>query len=262
MAQPLVFSQSESSRHQPIAAVAREVTEDRKLSVDKKRHKVSITATSQFSCDPDCPFMGEGCYAENGPMGYVTRRLNSYDREHQPSPEETARAEADAIRKLTGENPLRLKTVGDCRTNEAVAIVREAVDEYQAKHGASVWSYTHAWRKVDRASWGDTSVLASCETEDDVRRATAEGWACAAVFDGAVPLPKQFGGLNVIPCLQQTGAAPDCYSCGMAGPDDGSVPSTPICSKDGKLRGRALIGFRGHGPTIKLRAALAKRRGE
>lgn len=256
MATPLVFTESSSPRHQPVAAVAREVTEDRKLSVDKRHHKVSVTATSQFSCDPDCPFMGAGCYAEGGPMGYLTRRLNSHDRDHESSPEEIAAAEAAAIRKLSGRNPLRLKTVGDCRTNEAVAIVREAVDEYKSKHGSAVWSYTHAWRKVDRAAWGDTSVLASCETEDDVRKATTAGWGVAVVFNQG-EMPKEYGGLRVIPCLQQTGVAADCYSCTYNKAED---KSAPLCSKDDRLKGKALIGLSAHGATKRVRAALAARK--
>jgi hypothetical protein len=36
----------------------------------------SATYASQHSCPTDCPFLGCGCYAEYGPLGWHTERLN------------------------------------------------------------------------------------------------------------------------------------------------------------------------------------------
>src|SRR4051794_24479784 len=120
----LIFTTSASPRHQPIAAVGRESTEDVKLTVDPKNHPISVTAVSQHSCDETCPFIGGACYAMIGNMQYTTRRLNAWDViQGERSPEAIAEAEAAAIRRLSGSNPLRLHTVGDCKTDQAAAIV-------------------------------------------------------------------------------------------------------------------------------------------
>jgi hypothetical protein len=79
--------------------------------------------------------------------------------------------------------PLRLHTVGDCRTDEAARIVAAAAERYMDAGGGPVWTYTHAWRLVDRASWGRVSVLASCETPEQVELARARGYATAIVVD-------------------------------------------------------------------------------
>jgi hypothetical protein len=78
---------------------------------------------------------------------------------------------------------MRLHTVGDCRTDEAAKIVAAAAERYMDAGGGPVWTYTHAWRLVDRASWGRVSVLASCETPEQVELARARGYATAIVVD-------------------------------------------------------------------------------
>lgn len=244
----LIFTTSTAPRHQPIAAVGRESSEDQKLTRDLKGHPVSATATSQASCDETCPFMGAGCYAEGGNMQYTTRRLNAWDvLQGERSPEVIAEAEAAAIRRLSGSNPLRLHTVGDCKTDQAAAIVADAAMAHTARYGQPAWTYTHAWRAVQRQSWGTVSVLASCETEEDIVRATAEGWACAIVVNKG-EVPTTIAGMKTIHCPQQTGGKPDCARC-------------LICAKDTRLKGKAVVVFEGHGATRKLAIALESRKG-
>jgi hypothetical protein len=91
------------------------------------------------------------------------------------------------------------------------------------------------------------SVLASCETEDDVARATAEGWACAIVVNKG-EVPATIAGMKTIHCPQQTGGKPDCARC-------------LICAKDTRIKGKAVVVFEGHGATKKLAIALESRKG-
>jgi hypothetical protein len=238
-------------------AIGREVTEDSKLRVSKDAPGISATYVPQWSCPTTCVLLSKrhndgtiernGCYTEQGPISYVTGRLNASG---PASPEDIARAEADKIRELSGRYPLRLHVIGDSKTDEAARIVADASAEYTSWRGAPVWTYTHAWRTVDRASWGNVSVLASCETEQDVRDATARGYATALVWDPDVPLPSSVGGTNTLQCLQQSGRAPDCARCGNG---------KPICARDTSLRGRATIVFMAHGNTKRVKAALASR---
>lgn len=187
-------------------------------SANSKIGQVAATHVSQESCPTSCPFMGSGCYAETGMMGIHTKRLNKQSAAGKLSKLQLARNEARAVDGLTGELPLRLHVVGDCTTNQTARVVAGAAGRYRARMGSKVWAYTHAWKDVRRASWGDVSVLASCETASDVKLAMGQGYAAAIVVshhsgvDGRAVVRD---GLRVVPCPQQTGRAKDCMSCGL-----------------------------------------------
>jgi len=210
------------------AATAVERSDNRKLGA------VSATYVSQGSCPRDCPFYGAGCYAEYGFVSVTTRRLN--DADGGLSAGRLALLEAAAIDGLSGRRPMRLHVVGDCRTNAAARTVGAAARRYAKRGGQRVWTYTHAWRRVRRESWGEgVSVLASCETPQQVREAQAAGYATAMV----VPTHKQaaaydHGGVKVVPCPAQTRVGVTCESC-------------RLCWDDGRLRRAGLtIAFAAH----------------
>jgi len=193
-------------------AIANEKSGNSKLGNLKNKQIVSATAASQISCPDDCAWKNSGCYAETGLMFFTTNRLNKSGAE---SPLDVAIAESDAIRNLSGKYDLRLHTVGDCKTNESAKIVSCAAELHMAKCGKKVWTYTHAWKVVDRVSWGKVSVLASVESESDIDDAWNHGYAAAIVVsqhtsDKAYVLPN---GHVVIPCPQQTGKSANCFTC-------------------------------------------------
>jgi hypothetical protein len=194
------------------------------VSANKKIGRVSATYSAQESCPDDCPWQGSGCYAETGHVGIHTARLNRTARETGATHLDVAISEAAAIGRLTGRFPLRLHIVGDCRDNESAGIVAGASARYQSLHGQPVWSYTHAWRVVDRSTWGIVSILASCDAPDQLADAHARGYATALVVPDphtdrrAKPIPgTDFVG---IPCPQQTGAAESCETCRLCWRDD------------------------------------------
>jgi hypothetical protein len=155
---------------------------------------------------------------------------------------------------LTGEHPLRLHVVGDAKTNAAARILGKAAQRYQARgwkrtrKAQDVWTYTHAWRQVDRSSWGpDISVLASCETVEQAGWALSLGYAPALVVvekhpaDGKAWVAERRvmvgggKGLTVIPCPAQTREEVQCVDC-------------KLCWNDDWLkRERKAIGFEVHG---------------
>jgi hypothetical protein len=213
------------------------------ISTNSKIGKVSATYAAQQSCPKSCAFRNSGCYAESGMTGFQTRRLNQAER----NPEQIARAEARGIRELTGRFPLRLHVVGDCRTNFTARVVSAAADEHRAKFGNPVWTYTHAWRDVDRKSWGNVSVLASCETTEQAREAMRKGYA-AAVVVAKHPQAGVWreGDLRMVPCPEQTGKADSCESC-------------RLCWQGGKLRaGKVVIAFAAHGGKRKIQEKLVQ----
>ncbi len=160
-----------------------------------------------------------------------------------------ALAEAAAIDTLTGRNLLRLHIVGDCATDRCADIVSAAAQRYSARHGQLVWTYTHGWRETARSSWRDVSVLASCETDDDMRRATSRGYAIALVR-AHKDLPKVIDGIHMVPCPQQTGKALDCAGC---------TPNGPMCAMAPKLVGNAAIVFDPHGDINAVNQAIITR---
>ena len=200
-------------------------------SGNSKLGVLSATYASQASCPASCPLRGSGCYAEGGLMAIHTRRVNKAE----STSIEVARDEATAIDSLTGKRPLRLHVVGDCPTDNAARLVSQAGERYQSRHGQPVWTYTHAWRDVDQGSWGGVSVLASCETPQEVKRATAKGYATAMIVQGhESPKAYTHNGVKAIPCQAQTRGA-TCNEC-------------KLCWRDNNLRkGGYTITFATHG---------------
>ncbi len=215
-----------------------EKSEDRKLG---KPGSCSATYVSQASCPVSCVARNAWCYAETGHMAFHTRRVGA-----SPilDPVELATIEGTFIlESLSGKRPLRLHVVGDSTTDQGTSILARAAQVYSARHGMPVWTYTHAWREVARESWGQISILASCETPRQVAEARARGYATALVVPHHTS-PKRYyaSDVPVIPCPQQTGRAAGCSSCGLCF----RSPDTLTAS----------IGFAAHGPS-KGKAILA-----
>lgn len=218
------------------------------------------------SCPTSCPFQAGGCYAKHDFVGMHERRLSSRVPEGT-TPEGVARAEAAKIvaqaaklRKRGKRAPLRLHVSGDARTPEAAAILGEAARSWPGR----VWTYTHAWRDVPRAAWGDApnlAVLASCETPQDVRDARAQGYASSAIvvesFESegrAYPLAI---GVQALPCPAQTRGR-DCASCGLCLSErTGDRVIAFALHGSGTKRGRAALESRENARKIASKRALA-----
>jgi hypothetical protein len=217
------------------------------VSTNRKLGPVAATFVSQVSCPADCPWYDDGkwgspCYANNGFQGFMTAKLNQGKGDHV----DAAREEAKLIRGLSGERTLRLHVVGDCKDRVAAETVSKAADEYRAKRGQLVWTYTRAWEQIPREAWGNVSVLASCETPAQVERAHQLGYATAMVVSEFIkPTAYMRGSVKVVPCPQETGRIPTCVDC-------------KLCWKDEILRKAGItIGFEAHsGGAAKVRQKL------
>jgi hypothetical protein len=219
---------------------------NRKLTL-RGKGRAYATHASQASCDPSCALYRRGCYAERGNQGmFVTAQLN---KSAAVRADTIARAEAasiDALPSDTRASLLRLHVVGDCRTASAASIVSAAATRWMVRTGAAAYTYTHSWREVPRRAWGTISVLASCESIQDVKRAFRRGYATALV----VPThgsgkASVVDGVRLVPCPAQTRGV-TCDTC-------------RLCFDDQALRARhAVIIFAAHGNgKRKVIAALA-----
>lgn len=219
-------------------------------SANKKIGACAATYAAQASCPKSCAFYnGGGCYAENGMLySGVTKPLNDTAELLHATPVDVAIAEAAVIDELEAipGRPMRLHTVGDCTTDECALIVSAASERYMARGGGPVWTYTHAWRLVDRESWGAVSALASCETPEQVELALARGYAPSIVVDEFEQRTKYVlssSGLELLPCPAQTHDHIACSDC-------------RLCMNDGGLRERGYaIAFEVHGTAFTVRQA-------
>ena len=212
------------------------------ISENKKTGLVSATYASQNSCPDDCPFYRNGCYAEFGPTGIHTRKISS---SHIVSSIEIAKAEAEAIRGLSGRFDLRVHVVGDCADDDSANIVSTAMAEHKAKHDCEAWTYTHAWRDVSSRSWNNQNVLASVESIADIKKARRREYA-AAIVVAKFKSDKLYieDGEKLLPCPNQTRGV-QCVDC-------------RLCMKTEHLRNNDIsIAFEAHGAgEKKVRLAL------
>ena len=102
-----------------------------------------------------------------------------------------------------------------------------------------MWTYTHAWRNVSRKSWGRVSVLASCETEADVKAARKRGYAAALVVEKFKGKRRyKHGKIDVLPCPSMTKKGVTCSDC-------------KLCFDDAGIRERNYaVGFEVHGDRV------------
>lgn len=212
---------------------------------------VSSTYVSIDSTCPDsCTFKASGCYVRTGFTAQLAREL---DRSAAPEPGGVIRAEVNLIDRAwparrgwpssvpqdgaRGGRDLRLHVGGDCPDAASARLLAAAAERWRRRGGGVVWTYTHRWREIPREAWGSISVLASCETPEDVMAARGRGYAPAIVVrrfpDRRAFYVRGIVG-RVIPCPAETGKR-TCVEC-------------RLCLDDrGLLERAATIAFEAHG---------------
>ena len=213
--------------------------------LNSKNAKVGNIAATYLPVDKTCPntcaLKDNGCYAQSGNVGIHNirldkevakrKRMSAYDIVRMEAREIIAKAEQSKGKAL------RLHVSGDARTNASAKLLGKAALVWRGK----VYSYTHAWRTVERASWGKVSILASCENVGQVAQAFARGYAASLVVDAHPADGKAFtvDGIKQIPCPAQTRDDVTCETC-------------KLCMNDDKLVDmRACVTFAAHGVSRK-----------
>lgn len=188
------------------------------------------------TCPNTCALKDNGCYAQLGNVYFQVNRLERLTEGKKAY--DIVRAETREIiakGKLANGKTLRLHVSGDARTDKSAKLLSKAEKSWDGQ----VYTYTHAWRSVSRKSWGNVSVLASCESIADAKRALKKGYAPSLVVKehkGAKAYVQD--GLKIIPCPSQTKDI-TCEKCNL-------------CMNDKMLRDqKAAIGFAVHGAGVK-----------
>lgn len=213
------------------------------LTANRKLGPMSTTYAAIGSCPTSCALLkSRSCYGMMGPVSWQWRKLNGTNKAA------IARDEARHIDGLTGLYDLRIHTLGDCSSDQAAQIVSAAAERFMQRHGKQAFGYTHAWRDVSRRSWGEVSVLASCETPTEVRAAKRRGWATAIVVTHHQQDTAYWvDGIKLVPCPEQTGRVASCHDC-------------RLCMRDDKLKAAGVtIAFAAHGPKGKVQAMLQEK---
>jgi hypothetical protein len=205
--------------------VAKFVEKSDNIKISAKEHKVSATYVSiKASCPTTCQLRNEGsCYAMGGPIAIHLRNLDANSENHNAN--SAAEQEAFLIKNsfggkqvpqdgYKGGRDLRLHVFGDATTPQAANALGEAANDWKARKGGSVWTYTHAWKTVRRSDWGNSvSVLASIDKIEDAKEVMEQGYAPALVVD-VFPQNKAFikNDIRWIPCPEQTNGI-NCTKC-------------------------------------------------
>jgi len=207
------------------------------VSRSRKLGQVAATYAPIYSCPHDCPLLNHGCYAQHDKCGILLKQLNEEARKRKLTrPIDIAKEEARLIKELTGDRPLRLHVVGDAKTPLAVEVLAEAAEKYMNV----VWTYTRSWKTIPRKRWGRISVLASCETFEEARKAMDRGYAACILrlkaFDFSFWNEQE--DLRQTACKSKLGEV-TCNKC-------------KICMDDKKLlNNREVVCFFPHGPAAK-----------
>lgn len=209
-------------------------------STNSKVGDVAATyAPISQTCPASCPLRNNGCYAQSGNVGFKVRRTEDYS--SGLNGDTVAMLEGDEIADMARHSPLghalRIHVSGDAITDHRASHMARGASVWPGR----VWSYTHAWRSVNRESWGRVSILASCESVADVVRANRKGYASALVVAHHPPDGRAFTtpeGIKVIPCPSQTRDV-KCTDCRLCW-DDKRLLSQAAC-----------ISFAAHGATKK-----------
>jgi len=212
-----------------------------------KPYVASTSVSIQATCPESCAFKGAGCYSQGGFTAILNERMDAaawcLDAE-QVIAEEARQINAafkgglipqDGAR---GGRDLRLHVGGDVGSARGALLLGQAAQNWKARSGGSVWTFTHWWREVPRNAWGkDISVLASVETAADIEAARRRGYAAAIVVEDFTDCDKAFTlpdtKARIIPCPAETRGR-TCIEC-------------RLCLDVDLLKINAAIAFKVHG---------------
>jgi len=131
---------------------------------------------------------GVKCYAYQGNTAFQNRRLEKLAEVTEATPLSLTTAEARMIRGFaeaqshTSGLDLRLGVSGEVSGPRGARQLADAAAHWRRQVGGRVWSYTHAWKRILRSSFGVASVLASVDNVSEVARARKRGYVPAIVL--------------------------------------------------------------------------------
>lgn len=202
---------------------------------NKKTGKVAATYITGDTCPDRCPFLSI-CYANQGTMGNTPFKIA----ETHGSDDLTKTA--DGIRSLPKGSLVRHAVSGE----PTEAYVQAMGAAHEDRPDTLGWTYLHSWPDRSPAEFPANLVPnASCETQEELEKAQANGWDTVLVATGADDelIGQTVAGRRVIVCPNQTRGV-TCAEC-------------RLCMKRDR---KATIAFLPHGAKNKIGLAVANKR--
>lgn len=208
----------------------------------KLGHMAYISAPSD-NCDDNCPFKGDGCYAENPPFSWVWDKHQSGVSRHSVTYPQLL----TNVRQMPRDSKLRFFVGGDFPKNGTGSVdCIKATQMAKAAIGKKTIIFTHHRPWSGNGAWGATirnlkpigfQINVSCESEQQVDAYIADGIDCVLTVP-STETRKQWrtaGGNRVRICPQQLHEGVTCERCMLCSsrPDD------------------MVIAFKGHGTRVK-----------
>lgn len=216
-----------------------------------KTGHAAVTYRTQDTCPTECPLYGKGCYARGRIFG-IPERLGTEDTDDY--------AAVRALGARTGPGALprgglfRANVSGDVLLADGtldIGYVNALSDVATARPDADVFTYSHAWRRDDVTPdmAPGVTVNASCETVDDIERATAAGWPTVLEepFPAGDPrslIGQTIAGRKVVQCPAQTRGL-TCEQCRLcARPERKSTVAFALHGSGSRIAARQVTAAR------------------
>jgi len=202
-----------------------------------KTGKVAATYITGDTCPDRCPFLSI-CYANQGTMGNSPFKIA--DKYGNSNLELTA----DGIRSLPTGSLVRHAVSGE-PTEEYVQAMGAAHEDRPDTLG---WTYLHSWPDRSPAEFPANLVPnASCETTEELQKATANGWDTVLVASGEDDpiIGTKVAGKRVIVCPNQTRGV-TCAECKLCMKRDRAVTIAFIPHGASRKVSQAVIDKRNH----------------
>lgn len=208
------MTQTTTNNGAPVSALRFHLTP---VSANAKTGAIPVSTSSAATCAVSCPFRGNGCYAESGPLAIHWRAVSDGVRGA------SWRQFLAAIAALPVRQLWRHNQAGDL-VNPATATGRRMLAQLtEANRGRRGYTYTHHKRTpaaiaaLKSATAQGFTVNASCHNEREADAAIAHG--LRAVFVVPASEPRRFwstaGGNRAVVCPAQYRAGITCASCGL-----------------------------------------------
>lgn len=194
-------------------------------SKNSKIGKIDATyAPIEQTCPDTCQLKDNGCFASLSFVGIHNTRIEKLS---IGTPKVAlAKEEADLIKlhadSKTKSKYLRIHVSGDSTTITGTKLLAKAANSWIKNEDERVYTYTHAWNKVERKHWGNISCLASVDSEDQISKAKLNGYAVAIVvpeFTSKKAYLSTDKRTKFVPCPNQT-VGVSCEQCKLCFNDE------------------------------------------
>jgi len=213
-------------------------------SANAKTGKIAVSTSSKSQCPATCPFRGNGCYAESGPLALHWAKVTNGDR-GMAWPEFLA-----AIAALPAGRQFRHNQAGDIVDPNTSLGAQQLAELATASQGRKAWTYTHhrittakAAYAIRQATDSGFTVNASCDSAEHASAMLDHGIPAVFVCDSTETRTSwPIAGDNVaVLCPAQRIDGMTCETCGLCAQRPDNVAIAFAAHGTGKRKAEAAI---------------------